>query len=384
MRWFNFGENIIKWVKILFEGFELCTYSNGYMSENFKVSKGLFQGNPVAPYLFIIVIELLAEKLRQNPKVKGLKVGDEELLITMFADNLGLILDFDRKVWEATTNELDDFQNKTGLVINYDKTVVYRLGSVRNSNAKFYSSQKLHWSDNPIKVLGVVITNNHEDRLTLNYSTLMPKIENILKMWKQRDLSLFGKIMIVNSLVMSLFIYKIAVLPMIPKCFINQLDLMIKDFIWKGGKPKIPTTIILGSKENGGAGLIDLRKKELAIKCQWGYKIQTNTILLNCADTILKKPIGTILWENNLAYEDVTKIFKGNSFWHNVLHLCTKYKLELHKYNSVLEYPIWYNSQVRVGNIPIFYKTWYNVGIKRFADLYKENLELMTYVTSIK
>ena len=99
LRWFHFGPVIRQWVKLLFESFYQQTYSNGYFSEEITTSKGLFQGNPVAPYFFIIVMEILAIKLRRNKDIKGLKVGEQELLLAIFTDDLGLMLKGEKSVF---------------------------------------------------------------------------------------------------------------------------------------------------------------------------------------------------------------------------------------------------------------------------------------------
>ena len=231
LEWFNFGPELIKWVKLLFTNFLLYTMNNGYFSNPIKASKGLFQGNPVAPYLFILVMETLAIKIRQNKKIKGLKVGDQELLLILFTDDMGLVLDFKQEVWDNVVYEMDRFQENTGMKINYDKTTVYRLGSLKNSDAKFYSQHKLMWSKNPFKVLGVEIGYDC-DICELNYSPLISKTEALLKLWKSRDLSLFGKILIVNTLVGSLFNYKFAALPSLTETQFEVMEKLIENFIW--------------------------------------------------------------------------------------------------------------------------------------------------------
>ena len=243
MNWFNFGPRMIAWVELLFKEFSLATCNNGYISSPFKAGKGCFQGNPISPYLFILIIEVLATKLRQNNKIKGIKIRGKTLLMTLFADDLGLLLENNKEVWEATVTMLDWFQGNTGTRINYDKTIVYRLGSARRSNARFYSHRKLIWSDNPIRILGVVLTENLEKICKLNYEEIFVKIESVMKLWQQRNLSLFGKILVTNTLIMSLFTYKFAVLPPFPEEFCTKLNDIVQKFIWRGG-PKIPLPIL--------------------------------------------------------------------------------------------------------------------------------------------
>ena len=45
------------------------------------------QGDPLSPYLFLLVVEILASKVRQNPDIKGIKIGNTSILQTIFADN---------------------------------------------------------------------------------------------------------------------------------------------------------------------------------------------------------------------------------------------------------------------------------------------------------
>ena len=168
VKWFNFGNQLIKWVKLLFTDMQLAAINNGYTSEYNSPTHGLFQGNPVVSFLFILLIVLLATRIRNNSKIKGIKIKDQEILLAMFADDMGILLDFDQQSWTELEIELNKFQDQSRMLINYDKTEVYHIGSLQNSNATMYSQRKLHWTNDPVKVLGIVITHKNEKILTLN------------------------------------------------------------------------------------------------------------------------------------------------------------------------------------------------------------------------
>ena len=72
---FNFGENLVKWVNILLHNFSAVINHCGNISEKIDIARGCRQGDPIASYLFILCIKILAHKLRTEKKVGGFKTG---------------------------------------------------------------------------------------------------------------------------------------------------------------------------------------------------------------------------------------------------------------------------------------------------------------------
>ena len=151
--------------------------------------------------------------MRRNKKIQGITIGDQKILLSLFGDDLALMMRLDQRSWDAALNEFQYFQKSTGLTVNYEKSVIYRLGSIRNTNAKFYSQRKVSWSDKSIKILRIQVTADKQELLNENYDPILAKVEATLQIWKTGHLSLYEKILIVNALIASLYIYKFAVLP---------------------------------------------------------------------------------------------------------------------------------------------------------------------------
>ena len=62
--------------------------NNGLFSEQFKFERGVRQGDPLSPYLFVVAIEILAISLRSNEHIEGIKIDTDEIKTLLYADNM--------------------------------------------------------------------------------------------------------------------------------------------------------------------------------------------------------------------------------------------------------------------------------------------------------
>ena len=193
MKLFNFHEYIIVWVKILFTDMLICTQNNGYSSEYFSPSRGLFQGNPISSFGFITMLEALAIMMRSNQKIEGIRLGKLRLLLNMFADDLTIVIQNKRAEWLSVKETLDKFQLISGLKINYDKSTVYRVLSSKTSRAQDFSLNKLKWTDK-FTTLGIVIARNDQEMFQENLEPTLNKAEATLNLWRTRGLGKIGRV----------------------------------------------------------------------------------------------------------------------------------------------------------------------------------------------
>ena len=86
---FNFGESMRRWFKTFYKNISSSIPYSGHCSTfSFSVSRGVRQGDPLSPYLFIICAELLADAIKQNGKINGITVNNaEEFLLGQYADD---------------------------------------------------------------------------------------------------------------------------------------------------------------------------------------------------------------------------------------------------------------------------------------------------------
>lgn len=79
---------------------ESAVINNGFITNWFKPSRGVRQGCPLLPYLFI----LLANKIRQDPSIERIKVFGNEVKLSQFADDTNLFCVDLTAVENALTN----------------------------------------------------------------------------------------------------------------------------------------------------------------------------------------------------------------------------------------------------------------------------------------
>ena len=71
---FGFGPSVIRWIETLYTNISSCVLNNGLCSPYFEVQRGVRQGDPLSPYLFIIAAEILAIAIQTNKDIHGLQI----------------------------------------------------------------------------------------------------------------------------------------------------------------------------------------------------------------------------------------------------------------------------------------------------------------------
>ena len=93
---FNFGPTFIKFVKTILSGTEASVKNAGALSQYFNTNRGIRQGCCLSPLLFIMVVELLAIKIRNNSNIKGIfdtrDTSNSKTKLLSYADDMLLFL----------------------------------------------------------------------------------------------------------------------------------------------------------------------------------------------------------------------------------------------------------------------------------------------------
>ena len=211
----------------------------------FKVERGVRQGDPLSPYLFIIALELLLIKIRNDPCIKGIKIDNTEVKLAAFADDLTTFLQ-DKGSLEHLFSILKAFEGCSGLKLNKDKTEAYWFGSSHNCN----DSLDIETVNKPMKILGIYFTYNSRLKNELNFDATLKSLKKTLNNWQWRNLTVLGKIQIIKTFAMPKLLFRASVLTF-DKKFLKQLNTVLFNFLWKG-KDKIKRLALVSDYSDGG------------------------------------------------------------------------------------------------------------------------------------
>ena len=163
---FNFGPSIISWIKLSYHDIETCILNNGWSSNFFKLERGVRQGCPLSPYLFILCAEVL-----------GVTVDAQDIKISLYADDMTLILDGSRASFQNSLRVLELFSLISGLRLNYKKTEVLWIGANTGSEEKLCPEHDLKWMKNKVKTLGVWLSTDPIITMKANYDDKITKLK---------------------------------------------------------------------------------------------------------------------------------------------------------------------------------------------------------------
>ena len=164
------------------------------------------QGCPVSPAIFTQTCAIMEHLIKQNSNIKGINIKGLGFLLSQFTDDTGAFLTFDPICINEFCNVLATVERQVRLNVSYEKTSLYRVGSLANTNAKCYMTKPVSWSNGPVETLGLSMSCDGSAN-DVNFNKIVTKLDNVIGSWSTRSSSLSGKILIVNTLISSLFVY---------------------------------------------------------------------------------------------------------------------------------------------------------------------------------
>ena len=243
---------------------------------------------------------------------------------------------------------------------------------MKRSKAQEYV-RRIQTVEYSVSILGVDILTDLSKINEVNYNSVLDKASAILTKWKMRNLSLCGKVVVVNTMVASLFTYKMQVLPLMKKTHVEKFNKLVQDFLWNGRKPKILLKNLQLEKHQGGLKLVDIVKKDKALKLSWLKWLHEDEFLAQHAYQKLSLVLAQQIWKCNLKTNDIEALF-GKSFWRDVLSCWAEINFQKDEnYVTIMKQMIWYNSNIRINNKPFIFKKACLEGLMYVCQLFNQD-----------
>lgn len=375
---FGFGPKFQSYIQTFYNNISSCICSNGHTSGYFCLSRGVRQGDPISPYLFILCVEILSSAIRQNKQIRGIEIDGYAVSIVQYADDTTLVL-ADLESAKEAFDIIEDFASFSGLRINKSKTNAMWLGSRRNCKLK---PLDINLPSEPFRVLGILLSTDMEQMISLNFEKCLVDVKVMLNVWRKRNLSLIGKIQIVKTFALSKFVYCGSVLP-IPSHILKQLENVIKDFVWNGKNRYVKKLSLIGSYEQGGLNMIHIPSFFNALKVKWIARFlnEGSSLWSVIFKYFMKKFGGHFILYCNMSKKSCITMGQCPSFYRDILSAYFDFRLLDLKYKEKSETIVWNNEYVRVNGRTVFFAEFFRAGLWYISDLFDREGRLLDFNT---
>ncbi|XP_071708160.1 uncharacterized protein [Rutidosis leptorrhynchoides] len=133
----GFDNKTRKWIRACLESASVSVLVNGSPTHEFKLERGIRQGDPLSPFLFIVAAEglnILTKKGIHCGLFKGVDIGSHKVLLShlQYANDTIFFGEWSRLNFCYLVKLLNCFEKMSGLKINYNKSSLYGLGVIRD------------------------------------------------------------------------------------------------------------------------------------------------------------------------------------------------------------------------------------------------------------
>ena len=378
LQYFKFGPSFIKWIETIYCKPEACIKNNGHISDFFDLSRGVRQGCPVSALLFVLCVEILGIKMRNTKALNGFNFGySKPLKIAQYADDSVIFLNNKTERCSALSI-LKKFGNISGLVLNTEKCEGFWLGKdkFQQTSCKLFG---IKWPS-MFRYLGIYMGHNKNSTNTKNFDEKINYIDTILKKWKNRNLSLFGKIQILKTYALSQLTLP-ATTVCIPTYLVKKVEKIFYTFLW-GKSEKVKRKKLIEKTSKGGLNMVDIQSYLDSLSATWITRIresdpnvdqwaQLPNIFLKSINT---NDIGFVFnFDDTVVFKEVENIpsfYRRAVVCFNAAFACNRVEFE----ETIMNQSLWGNKYIIHNNKGkknvLFLRNWIRSGVRNVNDLH--------------
>ncbi|GJT78359.1 putative RNA-directed DNA polymerase, eukaryota, reverse transcriptase zinc-binding domain protein [Tanacetum coccineum] len=275
----GFGAKWKTWIQVCLHSAYASVVINGSPTKEFKIEKGLRQGDPLSPFLFILAVEALNViflEARSKNIFIGSEIGVDKVPIShlQFADNAIFIGQWSLPNARNLSRILTCFHLASGLKVNFNKSKLFGIGVHSNEVSYVANTIGCLPSQLPCIYLGLQIGANMS-RCT-NWCPLIENFHKRLSKWKCKTLSYGGRLTLIKSVLGGLGTYYFSSFK-VPTTIINKLESIRRNFFWGGNSDErkmawIAWDKVIAPLDQGGLNIGSLKVFNQAMLSKWWWR----------------------------------------------------------------------------------------------------------------
>nr|GEY92649.1 hypothetical protein [Tanacetum cinerariifolium] len=273
---------MVSWIMECVTSMSYSICVNGSLHGYFKGKRGLRQGDPISPYLFTLVMEVLTlmlqRKFHQTDQFTCHRYCSKiEHVNLCFADDLFLFAYGDVRSTSIIKEALDKFKYDSGLVPSLPKSTTYFCNVLNHVKLSVLQNLPFEEGKLPVKYLGVLLVSS---RLMIrDCNELVDKVQIRIQDWKNKSLLISGRLQLIHSILGSMYIYRASVFILHNHVLLN-IEQLLRQFLWSHGssgkgKSKVAWEIVCLPKHEGGLGIQRLECFNSALMASHIWKLLT-------------------------------------------------------------------------------------------------------------
>ena len=268
--------------------------------------------------------------------------------------------------------------NIVSLKLNLEKSEACWIGDKMGCEEKPINCKWVNIKTNAIRALGVFNSYDTDLEQKLNFLDNLKCLNDVLRLWEFRGLTLAGRILIFKSLALSKLLYA-CTMKVPSKFIIDQLNTLHKNFIWNNKRPKIKHSTLIADYKEGGYKDVDIENKIAALKTKWVTRlIDKNFHPWKIIPNLLLSDIGgvDVIFHQNLqvSKQCIAQIKQFPKFYQDLIQIwALASENEPSNAIDIGHEVLWNNKLITSNGESLFNRQFIIKGILTVRDIMGEN-----------